>query len=62
MRYGAVPSSRNAIVRSLQLGLHKHKPIPARDEDDFGIAYIRVNTHAGNETVYELSYRATLMS
>jgi len=58
LRYGAVPSNRNAIISNLQFGLHTHGLIPGRDEDDFGIAYIRANTHTGNETVYELTYRA----
>ncbi|GAV20652.1 porin [Mariprofundus micogutta] len=60
VRWGAVPSNRNEIISNLQFGLHMHGLIPTRDEDDFGIAYIRANTHIGNETVYEFTYRAVL--
>ncbi len=61
VRWGAVPSNRNEIISNLQFGLHMHGLIPTRDEDDFGIAYTRANTHIGNETVYEFTYRAVLL-
>jgi len=60
VRWGAVPSNRNAIISNLQFGLHMHGLVPTRDEDDFGIAYIRANTHTGNETMYEFTYRSVL--
>lgn len=60
VRWGAVPEARNEIISHVELGLHMHGIIPTRDEDDFGIAYIRANTHTGHETVYELTYRLAI--
>jgi porin len=62
VRWGAVPANRNEIISNIQFGLHMHGLIPTRNEDDFGIVYIRANTHAGNETVYEFTYRAVITS
>jgi porin len=60
VRWGAVPANRNEIISHTEFGLHMHGLIPARDEDDLGIAYIRASTHIGNETVYEFTYRAVI--
>ncbi|MDQ6967662.1 MAG: carbohydrate porin [Mariprofundaceae bacterium] len=60
IRWGAVPSDRNAITSHVDFGLHMHGLISNRSEDDIGVAYIRANTGAGNETVYEFTYRAVL--
>ena len=62
IRWGGVPGSRNEITSHTEFGLHMHGLIPARSEDDFGIAFIRANTHRGQESVYEFTYRAQLSS
>jgi porin len=56
----ATPAERNEIITQVAFGFHMHGIIPTRDEDDFGIAYIRANTHTGHETVYELTYRLVM--
>lgn len=60
IRWGAVPSDRNAITSHVDFGLHMHGLVSSRAEDDIGVAFIRASTAAGNETVYEFTYRAVL--
>jgi len=60
-RWGDVPGNRNEVTSHVDLGLHMHGLIPGRDEDDFGVAYIRANTRTGHEKVVELSYRMVVM-
>jgi len=61
INWGAVPRARNEIVSHFDVGLHMHGIIPTREEDDIGIAFIRANTHSGQESVYELTYRMVIM-
>jgi len=59
-QYGWVPAPRNTVTRYVGGGLHLHGLIPARDEDDIGIAIAHADTHQDAETVLEITYRLVL--
>ena len=56
IQWGWVPSDRNEITGYLGGGLHMHGIIPSRNEDDFGVAVARANTHQSAETSLEFTY------
>jgi len=60
IQWGWVPDVRNEITGYFGGGLHMHGLLPARDEDDLGIAVARADTHASAETALELTYRLVL--
>jgi len=59
-QYGWAPAARNTVTRYIGGGLHLHGLVPARGEDDIGIALARADTRLNAETALELTYRLVL--